>query len=450
MLGLVLVLVLVAALVALRWVRPAWWWLTVGWVLAVVRVLRRWSSVMDACGLVEDPSRMRLAVARWVHRPLPSPRVPRLVRLRVTSTGLVVRVRLLPGQDAYDFRSAADRLRHSFAMQQVTCREVRAGLVELRMTGFDVLARVRMSEVAGTSGDGLRLPVAVVEDGSTHWRDYRRIPHALTIGATQSGKSVYQRRLVKLLAPLPVALVGIDCKEGVELAPYAPRLSALVSTPEDALGLLNGLLERMEAVYQLIRREQRISADTAAAEITSDIWGLPAGLRPTPVVVIVDEVAELALVASKAEEKRRDAIITALVRLAQLGRAAGIYLEVCGQRFGADLGSGITMLRAQLSARTVHRVNDEGTAKMALSDAAPDAVAAAVRISPDRPGVAVAATAAGGWSLIRTPHTTMREAVSACAEHAAATPRINEIAAWQPSPSVSLNKAPMRPAATPA
>ncbi len=123
---------------------------------------------------------------------------------------------------------------------------------------------------------------------------------------------------------------------------------------------------RMGEVYQLIRAEQRITADTPDAEIAADIWDLPEHLRPTPVVVLVDEVAELALFASKEEEKRRDRIVTALVRLAQLGRAAGIYLEICGQRFGSELGKGITMLRAQLTGRTAHRVNDETSANMAF------------------------------------------------------------------------------------
>ncbi len=117
----------------------------------------------------------------------------------------------------------------------------------------------------------------------------------------------------------------------------------------------------MEGVYQLIRAEQRITVHVPDAEIAADIWDLPDHLRPVPVVVLVDEVAELALFATKDEEKRRDRIITALVRLAQLGRAAGIYLEICGQRFGSELGKGITMLRAQLTGRTAHRVNDESS-----------------------------------------------------------------------------------------
>ncbi|CAM5316607.1 hypothetical protein STENM223S_10360 [Streptomyces tendae] len=122
-------------------------------------------------------------------------------------------------------------------------------------------------------------------------------------------------------------------------------------------------------------------------------------------MVLVDEVAELALFASKDEEKRRDRIITALVRLAQLGRAAGIYLEICGQRFGSELGKGITMLRAQLTGRTAHRVNDETSANMAFGDISPDAVLAAIQIPAELRGIAIAgdSTGAGTASAPRTP-----------------------------------------------
>ncbi|MEU8824357.1 tyrosine-type recombinase/integrase [Streptomyces sp. NPDC048636] len=63
-------------------------------------------------------------------------------------------------------------------------------------------------------------------------------------------------------------------------------------------------------------------------------------------MLVVDEVAELFLVASRKDGERRDEMVTQLIRLAQLGRAAGIYLEICDQRFGAELGKGATMLRA--------------------------------------------------------------------------------------------------------
>ncbi|MFE9013764.1 FtsK/SpoIIIE domain-containing protein [Streptomyces cyaneofuscatus] len=441
----VVLLVVVVSAVILRWRRPAWYWLTFGVTLAALRVLVRYASVMDACGLTVPPSRWRLVLARVTNRPVPQSRVPRILRVRPTRTGLVLRLGLRPGQDAFDFAAACDRLRHSFGLYGVTSRELRSGVVELRMTGYDVLKRVQMP--AKTDNRPMRVPVALREDGSVHYRDYRTVPHGLTLGATESGKSVYQRNLVAGLAPLAVALVGIDCKQGVELFPLARRFSALADNPDSAAELLDALVSHMGEVYQLIRAEQRITVNVPDAEIAADIWDLPDDLRPVPVVVLVDEVAELALFASKEEEKRRDRIITALVRLAQLGRAAGIYLEICGQRFGSELGKGITMLRAQLTGRTAHRVNDETSANMAFGDISPDAVLAAIQIPTETPGIAVSGDSSGGWARIRAPHTSLRQAVNICNKHADRTPDLPALAAFRPvigplpSARVPLSKA---------
>ncbi|MFF3661348.1 FtsK/SpoIIIE domain-containing protein [Streptomyces olivochromogenes] len=427
----VALLLVVASAVILRWRRPAWYWLAFGAAFAALRVLVRYTSVMDACGLTVPPSRWRLTLARIANRPVPESRAPRILRIRPTRTGLVLRLKLRPGQDAFDVSAATDRLRHSFAMYGVTSRELRSGVVEVRMTGYDVLKRVQMP--AKTDHEPMRVPVALREDGAVHYRDYRAVPHGLTLGATESGKSVYQRNLVAGLAPMNVALVGIDCKQGVELFPLARRFSALADNPDTALDLLEALVTHMEGVYQLIRAEQRITVNVPDAEIAADIWDLPDHLRPVPVVVLVDEVAELALFASKDEEKRRDRIITALVRLAQLGRAAGIYLEICGQRFGSELGKGITMLRAQLTGRTAHRVNDESSANMAFGDISPDAVLAAIQIPTDTPGIAVTGDSSGGWARIRAPHTSLREVVNLCNKHADRTPDLPALAPFRPA-----------------
>ncbi|WP_443054331.1 FtsK/SpoIIIE domain-containing protein [Streptomyces sp. IBSBF 2435] len=420
----------IAAVLILRRVRPDLYWLVIGGPAARVRVGWTYASVMDACGLAVPPSRARIAVARALRREMPANRPPKLLRLRTTRTGLVARIRLQPGQDAFDVITAADRLRHSWRLHQVTVKELRSGVLELSMTGYDVLGRVHMPTRAERTP--LRVPVALRDDGAVHYRDFRKVPHSLTVGATESGKSVYQRGLIKELAPHPVALVGIDCK-GVELAPLARRFTALVVTPDAAADLLEALVDEMGDRFEVIRNAQRISADTPDAEITSDIWGLPEKIRPVPVVVMVDEVAELLLIPSTAEKKRRERIITALIRLGQLARAAGIYLEVCGQRFGSELGDGVTMLRAQLTGRVCHRVNDEASAKMAFGDIAPEALASVLAIAPDQPGVAVAADTSGGWSRIRTPHTSLRDAVATCNAYASLTPEVPALAAFRPN-----------------
>ncbi|MFC5762855.1 FtsK/SpoIIIE domain-containing protein [Actinacidiphila bryophytorum] len=420
----------IAAVLILRRVRPDLYWMVVGGPAARIRVTWSYASVMDACGLSVPPSRARVALAKVMRREMPANRPPKLLRMKTTRTGLVARIRLQPGQDAFDVISAADRLRHSWRLHQVAVKEVRSGVLELSMTGYDVLSRVHMPARAERSA--LRVPVALRADGTVHYRDFRKVPHCLTVGATESGKSVYQRGLIRELAPQAVALVGIDCKKGVELAPLARRFSAMADTPEAAADLLEALVEEMGERFEVIRAAQRISADTPDAEITSDIWGLPEKIRPVPIVVMIDEVAELLLVSAAAQKKRRERIITALVRLGQLSRAAGIYLEVCGQRFGSELGEGVTMLRAQLTGRVCHRVNDEASAKMAFGDIAPEALASVLAIAPDQPGVAIAADTSGGWSRIRTPHTSLRAAVATCNQYAALTPDISALDAFRP------------------
>lgn len=161
----------------------------------------------------------------------------------------------------------------------------------------------------------------------------------------------------------------------------------------------------------------------------------------------MDEVAELFLVAAKKDEERRDRMVMHLVRLAQMARAVGIYLEICGQRFGSELGKGATMLRAQLTGRVVHRVNDKQTADMGLGDIAPDAVFAVTTIAPDRPGVAVAGDSSGGWSRIRTPELSAADAVATCHAYAHLTPDVPALAPFRPV--VRTAPAPASPLVTP-
>jgi S-DNA-T family DNA segregation ATPase FtsK/SpoIIIE len=108
-------------------------------------------------------------------------------------------------------------------------------------------------------------------------------------------------------------------------------------------------------------------------------------------------------------------------------------LEICGQRFGSELGKGITMLRAQLTGRTAHRVNDESSANMAFGDIAPDAVLAAIQIPTNMPGVAVTGDSTGGWARIRAPHTSLRQAVNTCNRYADLAPDLAALAPFRPA-----------------
>ncbi|MGI5427393.1 FtsK/SpoIIIE domain-containing protein [Streptomyces sp. CA-179760] len=398
---------------------PRVYWSLVGMPVTWGRFILSYRSTMDVCGLTVHPSGLRAFMTRNVARREVQPVPPKIRRVRGTSTGLRVTLRLPAGLEPADVMASSERLRHAWGAHSVTVIETKPGFVELRMTGYDVLRRVRMPRKARPHG--MAVPVAVREDGTAFERDYRKAPMALTLGANHSGKSMYQRNLIKGLAQLPVALVGVDCKRGVEQSAFAPRLSALVTTPDDAASLLGILVAEMEDRFDLLSRHG-----------VSDLWELPDEVRPVPVVVLVDEVAELFLISSRKDEERRERIVTALIRLAQMARAIGIYLEICGQRFGSDLGKGATMLRAQLTGRVVHRVNDKQTAEMGLADVAPDAVPAASLIPMNRPGTAVAADSSGGWSKIRTPETSRDEVVATCWEFAHLVPALSFLDPFRP------------------
>ncbi|MDN0193957.1 FtsK/SpoIIIE domain-containing protein [Streptomyces sp. S.PNR 29] len=409
---------------------PAVYWSAVGLPVSTLRLMTSYGSVMEACGLTVAPSRLRVLAVKATTRREVRPVPPRRGVIRPTSTGLRLRLRLAPGQEPADIAASAERLRHAWGVHAVYVTTVKPGVVELRLVGYDVLRQVRMPRKLDSGF--LTVPVALREDATPFLRDYRAVPHQLTLGATLSGKSMYLRHLISGLARQPVALVGIDCKRGVELAPFASRLSAFATDQEEAAELLPVLVKEMENRYDLIKARQGIAPDIPDEEITSDIWGLPESERPVPVVLFVDEVAELFLTATKKDEERRDEMVTQLIRLAQLGRAAGIYLEICGQRFGAELGKGATMLRAQLTGRVCHRVNDEASAKMALGDIAPEAVHAACAIAPDRPGLAVAGDTSGGWSRIRTPYLSLGAAADVCRESAHLVPDLPALKRFRP------------------
>ncbi|WP_405955592.1 FtsK/SpoIIIE domain-containing protein [Streptomyces phaeochromogenes] len=413
-----------------RHAHPAAYWSTVGLPVSVVRLMASYSATMDACGLTVAPSRLRVLAVKATTRREVRPVPPRRGMIRPTTTGLRLRLRLAPGQEPADVAASAERLRHAWGVHAVYVRDVKPGVVELRLVGFDVLRKVRMPR--RIDGGLLRVPVALRQDATAFVRDYRAVPHELVLGATLSGKSMFLRNLLTGLAAQPVVLVGIDCKRGVELAPFAARLSALATDPEQAAELLPVLVKEMEDRYDLIKARQGIAPGTPDESITSDIWGLPESERPAPIVLFIDEVAELFLIATRKEEERRDEMVTQLIRLAQLGRAAGIYLEVCGQRFGAELGKGATMLRAQLSGRVCHRVNDEASAKMALGDIAPEAVGAACAIAAELPGLAVVGDTSGGWSRIRTPYMTLADAAATCRETAHLAPDVPALTPFRP------------------
>ncbi|MGW2964285.1 FtsK/SpoIIIE domain-containing protein [Streptomyces sp. NPDC001220] len=401
---------------ALRRRHPAAWWLLLGFPVAAFRVMRTWRLLMAGCGLAVSRRPALTVVSGLVGNgaPPPQPRVPRRGLIRPTSGGFVLLVRLLPGQVPEDFVKAAPAVAEDWEVHAVRVTSWKPGVVRIVASASDPLADPRVPKQRGP-GRLLRVAVGVLETGAAWVVDLRRVPHWLIVGATRSGKSTLINALVAGLAPQHVALVGIDCKGGMELSLYGPRLSALATNREQAVRLLAALVDLTL---------DRMSVCRAAR--VRNVWGLPDRERPVPIVVIVDEIAELFLIASRSEKDEAQAAGTALIRLAQLGAALGVFLVVAGQRVGSDLGPGVTALRAQLGGRVCHRVADPGTAEMALGDLNPDALKAAQAITPEQAGTAVLASG-DGWERARSHLITEAEAEAVAAEYAHLTPVLSEL-----------------------
>lgn len=339
------------------------------------------------------------------------PTAPRISLPRAARVGLTVGVRLHAGQTPATFLKAADAFVHAWKVHAVRVTSPERGVVLLTATATDPLQRPGLATAPAQLLSAL---IGVLEGGGAWVMDLRLVPHWLIAGATRSGKSTLLARLITQLAPQPVALVGIDCKGGMELGLFADRLSALATCRREAVTVLSALVVDMQ---------DRMNACRSAG--VRSIWELPDKARPVPIVVIVDEIAELYLSDGTRESKAEaEQCSTLLLRLAQLGAALGLHLVVAGQRGGSDLGPGVTALRAQLGGRICHRVNDPGTAEMTLGDLNKDAVAVAQSITAEERGVAVCTGPDGGWSRARSHLTPTDEAVSTARKHAATTPEL--------------------------
>ena len=459
------VVVIVACLVVIAarwWVgrwrdrRPGLWWRVVGAPVALWRLGWTWRPLCESADLVA-PSRGsgrygvlggRSSGGGLLVRGQPlRVVVPRRYGVRVTARGFTVLVRMLPGQVPDDYAVACEAMAHTWRVHQVSVSCPAPGRVALDAVGFDPLRapapgtqRTRRSAGAGLRAVGARWRAAVVwwlavgllravrpgpvaadgaravlavgvgvcQDGRAWVVDLARRPHHLVTGATQSGKSTLTVALVAALAPRPVALVGIDAKGGVELGPFTDRLSVLATTRAQAAGVLEALVD--EVLDRMI---------TCRVHGVRSVWDLPGPVRVSPVVVVVDEIAELFLHAGdRAGKEEVSRCVTGLVRLAQLGAAAGVHLWVAGQRFGSDLGPGATLLRAQLSGRICHRVTDTETATMTLAGLPVAAVEAALRIPVDLPGVAVTGDDTGAWQRVRSHPVPLDDAAVLVRRHA--------------------------------
>ncbi|MEV4183891.1 FtsK/SpoIIIE domain-containing protein [Streptosporangium canum] len=428
-----------AASAAGLWAWRRWhyrsFWLCLGYPLTAITVRFTWRKVALGCGLTKKRQRFwfttvpglvastgvvrvkrkfqRIAVDTkpWMWFPLP------------TRYGWRVTLHLLEGQIPDDYAQVAERLAHSWGVHAVRVSSPRPGRVVLAATIRDPLVRVDRFPV---STELLKVTVGRLETGKPWIIDFRTVPHWLNAGATQSGKSNLANALIVGLSSQPVALVGFDLKGGVEFTPYGSRLSALATSRAECVGLLDDLVGLMV---------DRMTACRAAG--ARNIWQLPDDRRPVPVVVLVDELAELYLMADKSEKDEIAKTSTALLRVAQLGRAFGIYLFCCGQRIDSDLGPGVTALRAQCSGRICHRVNDPETATMTLGDLDPAALVSARAIASETPGVAIVASQDGQWYRARSFYVSEAAAEHAARMYADLTPSWTEITTGDHSAEVT-------------
>jgi hypothetical protein len=429
-----------AGVLAWRRISPRTFWLLAAFPLRAVRVYLTWAHIASSCGLARRRRRWRwtldavplagslrrtsvLLTERHRVRRVDVEHAPRLGLLRPCALGWTVRVRLHEGQVPDDYNRAAEQLAHAWRVHAVRVTRTAPGRVWLLATRTDPLIDVTVTPAAD---ELLTVRPGMLETGQPWIIDFRTVPHWLNAGATQSGKSNLANAIIMGLAPQPVALVGFDLKGGVEFTPYAPRLSALATTRAECVDLLDDLVG-------VLQGRMRVCRDHGAR----NIWRLPDVVRPVPVVVLVDEVAELFLMASKTEKDDIARTATALLRVAQLGRAFGVYLIVCGQRIGAGLGPGVTALRAQLSGRVCHRVNDPETATMTLGDLDPAALDAARAIPASTPGVAIVAGQDGDWHRARSVLVTEEEAELAARTYSHLTPDWASITRTGPVPGAN-------------
>ncbi|WP_412516223.1 cell division protein FtsK [Actinomadura madurae] len=415
-----------AGLWAWRHWHPASFWYGVGFPARALLVYLTWHHVASGCKLTRNRRRFRLTLdavpvvgpaarnaatvveqKRRVRR-VDVERSPRLGLLRPTRLGWRMRLRLHDGQVPANYEKAAEGIAHAWRVHSVRVVDVQPGYVTLWATMRDPLTDVALS---AAPAELLQVRPGKLENGRDWVIDFRTVPHWLNAGATQSGKSNLANAIIRDLAPQRVALVGFDLKGGVEFTPYAPRLSALATTRKESVDLLADLVGEVE---------NRMA--TCRAHGARNVWTLPEVLRPVPVVVLVDEVAELFLMADKSEKEEVSKTATALLRVAQLGRAFAVYLIVCGQRIGSDLGPGVTALRAQLSGRVCHRVNDPETANMTLGDLDPAALDAARAIAAETPGVCIVAGQDGTWHRARSVYVPEHETEQAARDYAHLTP----------------------------
>ena len=233
---------------------------------------------------------------------------------------------------------------------------------EVAMVGFR-----EMWEAGKTNPSKLlEIPLGKSLDGGIRTFDLTRMPHLLVAGSTGSGKSVAVNGIITsiLMKALPsqVKFLMVDPKM-VELSVYndIPHLLIpVVTNPRKASRALQKVVDQMEERYELFSRYgvrniagYNEKVQRYNAESDEKMLELPL------IVVIVDELADLMMVASKEVED-------AIIRLGQKARAAGIHMILATQRPSVDVISGL--IKANVPSRITFAVSS-GTDSRTILDA---------------------------------------------------------------------------------
>ncbi|MDR1157446.1 MAG: DNA translocase FtsK [Oscillospiraceae bacterium] len=204
------------------------------------------------------------------------------------------------------------------------------------------------------------LTFAVGKDisGTAVVHDLSRLTHLLIAGTTGSGKSVCMNSLIVSLlykaAPKDVRMVMIDPKM-VELGIYngIPHLEVpVVTDPKKAAGALHKVVDEMEKRYKkFMENHVRDIFSYNALAARENLEKMP------QMVVIIDELADLMLVAAKEVEE-------SICRIAQKARAAGIHLVIATQRPSADVITGL--MKANIPSRIAFAVASQLESRIIL------------------------------------------------------------------------------------
>ena len=193
--------------------------------------------------------------------------------------------------------------------------------------------------------------------GNPRWMEVNKTPHLLIAGATGSGKSVCVNSVITSILmrakPDEVKLVMVDPKK-VELSMYngAPHLLApVVTDPKKASVALKKIVDEMEKRYDLFSESGTKNIEGYNKLIDKKNENAEVQLKKLPyIVVLIDELADLMLVAAKEVED-------SIMRITQMARAAGIHLIVATQRPSTDVITGV--VKANIPSRISFAVSSQ-------------------------------------------------------------------------------------------